>query len=154
MLLFISSRFSLFKLPTEHTQRQTDWMSYSYKNWEYIYFKAVEIQRFTYVLLVKIWALFWIMEGSGRHIIFCHLVPPFTKLYVYTQNWCIQRNPCFAAVRVRNERYQQHQTTVSKAMFQYFACSGSHMVCYISSLKSPPCILLSSILRDSPPCNV
>lgn len=68
---------------------------------------------------------------------------------VHTQNGCIQRNPCLAAVRVRKESYQPHQTTVSKAMFQYFACSSSHMVCYISSLKCPPCILLSSILRDS-----
>ena len=28
------------------------------------------------------WAVFWIMEGSIRHIIFCHLVPPLTKLHV------------------------------------------------------------------------
>lgn len=75
-------------------------------------------------------------------------------MHVCTQTWCTQRNPCFAAVRVRNESYQPHQTTVSKAMFQYFACSGSHMVCYISSLKSPPCILLSSILRHFPLCDV
>lgn len=92
------------------------------------------------------------MEASERPIISCHLVPSLTELYVYTQNLCTQIKPCFAAVRSWNEMYQRHLTTVSKAMFQYFACSGSHMVCYISALKSPPCILLSSILGDSLPC--
>lgn len=38
--------------------------------------------------------------------------------------------------------------------FNIFACSSSHMVHYISSWKNPPCILLSSILRDSLLCRV
>lgn len=68
--------------------------------------------------------------------------------------YLFKSKPRFAAVAGRNERYQRRLTTVSKAISQYFPCSGSHMACYISSLKSPPCILLSSILGDSPPLAV
>lgn len=61
----------------------------------------------------------------------------------------VARFPIKAASAAVTGRYRHHLTTVSKAMFQCFACSSSHLLRYISSMKNTPCILLLSISRGS-----
>lgn len=64
---------------------------------------------------------------------------------------CGSNKSCVAAA---TGRYRHHLTTVSKAMFQRFACSSSHLLCYGSSVKNTPRVLLLSISRGSLLCSM
>lgn len=123
MFLFIFCHFSTLKI-TNWAYVTSNGMSYLQEpelKEQYVISKLRKIRRFAFVSSGRFELYFEQWKDLEGTSFFLSSSPTLHgAVCVYTQNLFIQIKPRFAAVRVGNEMYQRHLTTVSKAMFQYF----------------------------------
>lgn len=132
MFLFIFCHFSTLKI-TNWAYVTSNGMSYLQEpelKEQYVISKLRKIRRFAFVSSGRFELYFEQWKDLEGTSFFLSSSPTLHgAVCVYTQNLFIQIKPRFAAVRVGNEMYQRHLTTVSKSNVSIFLHAPAPIWC-------------------------